>query len=119
MLAVPGHETKSVLQRRCSDERVGKSDSELPSDPTGSLGYRTVDSEFSEGSEQLARQIRGGVAGKELCAGHDRVVEPMSPRDEGDCATEMVDENVGIDQEIRHASTRRATARPQPEPRRR
>lgn len=118
MLAVPGHESESVLQCRGSDERVGKSNSELPSDPTGSFSDRTVDREFSEGREQLARQVRGGVAGEELCAGHDRVVQPMPAWDESGRATEMVDENVSIDQEIRHAATRRATERPHLEPRR-
>ena len=112
MLAVSGDETEAVLQRRRSDERVRKSGSELSSDTTGSLRYCAVDGEFTEGGEQLARQVRGRIAGKELRAGHDRVVEPMSAGDEGDRATEMVDEDVGVDQKISHAATRRATACP-------
>ena len=119
MLAVPGHESEFVLQCRGGDERVGKSNSELPNDPTSSLSDRTVDREFPERREQLARQIRGGFACEELRAGRDRIVQPMSAWDERGFATEMVDEDAGIDQEIRHAATRREMERPHLEPRRR
>ena len=93
------------------DEGVGKSDSELPRDPTGALGHSPVDAEFSERREQLAEEVRGGVAGEEFGAGDHRVVEPVATGYESNSAAEVVDEDVGVDEEISHAATRRARAR--------
>jgi hypothetical protein len=41
-------------------------------------------------------------------------VEPVATGYESDRAAEVVDEDVGVDEEISHAATRRARARSQP-----
>ncbi len=95
---------------RC-DERVGESDSELPRDPAGALGHSPVDAEFSERREQLGGEVCGGAAGEEFGAGNHRVVEPVATGYESTSAAQVVDEDVGVDEEISHAATRRTKAR--------
>ena len=114
MLAVPRDQTETVFNRGCGDEGIGKSDSELSRDPTGALGHGPVDAKFSEGREQLNGEVRRGVAGEEFCAGDHRVVEPVATGYERSCASEVVDEDVGVDEEISHAATRRARALSRP-----
>ena len=41
------------------------------------------------------------VAGEQLGAGDHRVVESIAPRLEFDCAPQMVDENIGVDEKDR------------------
>jgi len=110
VFAVPRDETETVLDGGRGDEGVGKSDSELLRDPTGTLGHSPVDAEFSERRKQLAGEVRRGVAGEEFGAGDHRVVEPVATGYESNRAAEVVDEDVGVDEEISHAATRRATA---------
>ena len=95
------------------DEGVGKWDPELTRDPSGALGDSPADAEFSERRKQLAGEVRGCVTGEELGAGDHRVVEPVPPRYESNCAAEVVDKDVGVDEKISHAATRRARARSQ------
>lgn len=110
MLAVSRDQTEIVFNRGRGDEGVGKPDSELSRDPTGALGHGPVDAKFSEGREQLNGEVRCGVAGEEFCAGNHRVVEPVATGYESCCSSEVVDEDVGVDEEISHAATRRARA---------
>lgn len=113
MLAVPRDESEPVLNGGRGDECVGKSDSELPHDPTGALGHSTVDAELSERREQLTGEVRSGVADEEFGAGDHRLVEPVPTGYGSNYAAEVVDENVGVDEKISHAATRRARARSQ------
>ena len=90
------------------DKCVGKSDPELPRDPTGPLGHSTVDAELSERREQLAGEVRSGVAGEEFGSGDHRVVEPVPTGCKSNRAAEVVDEDVGVDEKVSHAATRHA-----------
>ena len=110
MFAVPRDETETVLDCGRGDEGVGKSDFELPRDPTGTLGHSPVDAEFSERRKQLAGEVGGGVTGEEFGACDHRVVEPVATGYENNRAAEVVDEYVGVDEEISHAATGRARA---------
>lgn len=95
----------AVAATRASGSRTPNS-----RDPTGALGHGPVDAKFSEGREQLNGEVRCGVAGEEFCAGNHRVVEPVATGYESCCSSEVVDEDVGVDEEISHAATRRARA---------
>ena len=95
------------------DECVGQSDPELPRNATGALGHCTVDGEFFERREQLSGEVRGCVAGEEFGSRDYRVVEPVPTGYESDLAAKMVDEDVGVDEKISHAATRRETVRSQ------
>ena len=104
-------EAQFVLERCRSDQGVGKANTELSRDAASAFGYSAVNVEFSERSEELAREVSGGVAGEQFGAGDDRVVQSMAAGLEGDSAAEMVDEDVRVDEEVSHAATRRAMVR--------
>lgn len=95
------------------DECVGQSDPELQRDATGALGHSAVDGEFSERRKQLSGEVRGCVASEEFGSRDYRVVEPVPTGYESNRAAKMVDEDVGVDEKISHAATRRATVRSQ------
>ena len=58
-------------------------------------------------------EVRCCVAGKQLGSGDHGVVEPVPAGYKSNRAAEVVDEDVGVDEKISHAATRRARAQSQ------
>lgn len=69
-----------MLERGSGDERIGESEAEFANNAAGSLSDRSIDSELSEWREELHRQVRCGVSGKELSARDHRVVKAIPAR---------------------------------------
>ena len=108
--SVPGRQTQSVFDRSCRNEGVGETDSALSTDSAGTFSHRAIDRDLPEGCKERADQIGGGVAGEELGSGDDRVVQSVTPRNELASASEVVDEYVGVDEDVSHDPIRPGSA---------
>ncbi len=109
VLAVAGDEPEPVFESGRCDKRVGKPCPELSNDPAGSLGDGAVDVKLAERREELRREIGCGVASEQLGTRHHRVAETVALRPELARASQVVDEDVGVDEEVSHVASRRAT----------
>ena len=108
--SIAGSQTELVLDRGCCDESVGKAESALSSNPPSPFRYHPVDSDFPKWSKECAHQVGGGVAGKELGSGDDRVVDPVTAGSQFPGAAQVVDEDVGVDEKVSHDPIRRGWA---------
>ena len=100
-----------MLDRGRGDERVGKADAGVPTYPSRTLGNSPVDGHLSQRAEQGGDDVGRRCAGEQLGASDHRVMQPMPARSEFDGPTQMVDEDIGIDEDVSHDPTRRGTAR--------
>jgi hypothetical protein len=89
----------------------GQSCPELSNDPTCSLGDGAVDVEPAERREKSNREIGRRVPGEQLGTRDHGVAETVPLRPELVRASEVVDEDVGVDEEVSHVASRRATGR--------
>ena len=97
-------------QRGRRDERIGQAQAAAP-EGTGSFGDTTVDDELLHAGEQPADgRFVGGVAGEQLGPGDHGVREATAPR-EAFCAFEVIDTDVGVDEQLSHGPTRHGWAR--------
>ena len=111
VLAVAGDESEAVFERRGRDQRVRQPSAELSNDPPGPLSNRAVDVELAKRCEQSSREIGRSVAGEHLGTRHNGVAETVTLRSEFTRASEVVDEDVGIDEQVSHVASRGATGR--------
>ena len=109
VFAVAGDEPEPVFESGRCNERVGKPCPELSNDPAGSLGHGAVDVKLAERREELRREIGCGVASEQLGTRHHRVAETVALRPELARSSQVVDEDVGVDEEVSHVASRRAT----------
>jgi hypothetical protein len=91
-----------VLDCGCGNESVRKTNSGLSPDPTRAFRYRAIDRELPEWSKNRARQIRGGVACEQLRSGDDRIVQSVTARRQLASTSEVVDEDVRVDEDVSH-----------------
>lgn len=104
---VAGGETEIALQGRRRDESVGHPKTALAPDASGALRDGAVDGHLPERGEHTSGNVGSRCPRKELGTGDDRVVKPVAARLELDGAAEVVDEDVGVNQNVRHGPTRR------------
>lgn len=104
--SIPGGQTKPVFDCGCCDEGVGEPDAALSADSAGTFGHRAIDRDLPERSKEGADQIGGGVAGEELGTSYDRVVQPVTAGRELSGASEVVDEDIGVDEDVSHDPSR-------------
>ncbi len=100
-----------MSERRCCDDCVGQSETELPNHSARPFGDGAVHGMLFEWREQLRRQICRRVSGKQLRPGDDRVVQSMPPRSQFRGAAKVIDEDVGVDENISHDATFRDSGR--------
>ena len=106
MLPIPRHDAESSLQSRCCNQCIRKPRARLPSNPSCSFRNGSVDIDFTEWCQQPDAEIGCRVAGKQLGSRHDRIVHSMFPRAELTRSAQVVDENVGVDEQVSHGTMR-------------
>lgn len=72
-------------------------------------GDGAVDVEFAERCEQLSREIGPCVSSEQLGTSDDGAAEAVTFRPELASTSEVVDEDVGVDEQISHVASHRAT----------
>ena len=90
-----------------SDERIGHPDPRLPTDTPGLLGDRTIDGQLPERGEEASDEVGRCGPGDQFGPRNDGVVEAVTSGSQLRCASEVVDEDVGIDEEVSHGTNRR------------
>jgi hypothetical protein len=90
-----------------SDESVGQANPALSSDLPSPFSHLSIYRKLSEWSQQSARLLRRRRTGKQLRSRDHRVVQSMLTRFELHGAAQVVDENVGVHQQISHDPTHR------------
>ena len=83
------------------DQGIWETQSELSRHSTCSFGHCTVDEELAKRSKHFGRQGRRCVASEEFGSSDDRVVQSVTTRLQRSGATEVVDEDVGVDKKVR------------------
>lgn len=86
------------------DESIGKTDSCLSRNAPGPLGHNPVDRHLAEWSEELGSHVSGRVPREQFSSGDDRIVQSMLSRPQFHRTTQMVDEDIGIDEDVSHGS---------------
>ena len=109
VLAVAGDEPEAVFESGSCDERVGQTCPELSNESSGPLGDGAVDVKLAERREELRREIGRGVAGEQLGTRDHRIAETVTLRPQFPRASEVVDEDVGVDEEVSHVASRCVT----------
>ena len=99
-----------MLYRRRSDQRVRKANIALPTNSAGSFGDRTIDRDFPERRQQLGHQMGAGSTGEQLGSRYHRVVQPVTVCAQATSPPEVIDEHVGIDEDLSHGSSRPGSA---------
>jgi hypothetical protein len=110
MLLVPRRETKVAFKSGCRDESIRHTKSGFPPNPSSTFGDRPIHWEFTEGSEDARRQVGPGGAREEFRPGDHRIVKSVSGRFEFSRASQVVDEDVGVYEDVSHDPTRRGWA---------
>lgn len=105
ILGVAGRELKSTFERRRRDQGVGKPEPELPGDAPGALRDRSINRDLAEGSQQACDERAGGGAGEQLRSRDDRVVQAVPSWLELCRASQVIDEDVGVDEQVSHGAT--------------
>lgn len=111
VLAFAGDQSEAVFDRRGCDERIGQPRPELSNDPPGPLCDGAVDVEFAERPEHSSREFGRRVPGEQLGTGDNGVAETVTLRADLADASEVVNEDVGVDEEVSHVASRRARGR--------
>ena len=119
MLPIAGDDREPVLDRRRRDQCVGKPDSELTGDTSTTLGDSTIHGNLAERGEEPNGQVGSGVAGDELRPRDHGVVHTMASWPQLNFAAKMVDEDIGIDEDVSHDASRHEKERTRPAQRRR
>jgi len=97
-----------MLQGRGGHKSVGCSHSGLAPQPTRTLRNRSIHLELLERFQKALHHVfLRLLAGEELATGHHRIVQPVGSRFETSGAPQVIDEYVGIDQQVSHGPTRR------------
>ena len=104
VLGVSRHKPQSVFNGRGRDQGIGETQSELSRDPTSPFGHGPVNEELAKRCEQFGRQVRRCIAREEFGSSDHRVVQSVTARRELAGATEVIDEDVCIDEKISHAA---------------
>lgn len=86
------------------DQRIRQTQSELAHNPPRSLGHVAIDGNLSKRREQLTGKRSGRVACEQLGSADHRVVEPVPPRTKLGCTPQVVDEHVGVDENVSHVA---------------
>ena len=110
MLPVAGDERQVVFDRGRGDQRVRSRDACLAANAAGALRDAAVHRQFAKRIQKSLDKRRSDVAGKQLAASDDRVVDPVPAGLELAGAAQMVDEDVRVDQEVSHRIARGASA---------
>ena len=111
VLGVSRHKSQLVFNGRGGDQGIGETQSELSRDSTGSLGHRAVNDELAKRGEQFRRKVRRYIAREELGSSDHRVVQSVTAGLDLAGATEVVDEDICVDEKVSHAANYRETER--------
>ena len=104
--SISSDQAEPVLDGCCCDESVRKADTDLSPDSSSSFRHLTVDGNLPKRSEQRAHKVRSSIAGGEFGSGDDRIVQSVASRSEFSSTSQMVDEDVGVDQNVSHGPIR-------------
>ena len=111
MLPIASHDRESMLDRCRSDQCIGKPDPELTGDASATLGYSAIHCDLAERGKQPKGEVGSGVPGHELRPCDHGVMHPMPSRPQLDCAAKMVDEDVGVNEDVSHDASRHGKER--------
>lgn len=104
--SVASSEAKLMFDSGCCDEGVGETNPALSTDPPGSFRHGTVDGNLSKRCQQCAHQIGSCIAGKEFSPGDYRVMQPVPAGSELLSSSQVIDQNVGVDEDVSHGPIR-------------
>lgn len=116
--SVPCSQTQPVFDGSCRNDGVGQTDAALSTDSASAFRHRAIDRDLPERGKESADQIGGSVARKELGSGDDRVTQSVTAGNEPASASEVVDEDVGVDEDVSHDPIHPGSAPWRPELRR-
>lgn len=94
-----------MLEGCGGDQGIRHADPGFTTDPTGPLGDGAVDWKLTKGLQQGDNEIRGRRTGEELRPGDHRIVQPMSSWFDPRRSPKVIDEHVGIDEDVSHDPT--------------
>ncbi len=114
MLPVAGDDREPVLDRRRRDQCIGKPDSEVTGDTSTTLGDSTIHWNLAERGKKPNGEVGSGVAGDELRPRDHGEVHPMASGPQLHCAAKMVDEDIGVDEDVSHDANRHEKERTRP-----
>ena len=103
---VAGGEVHAVFQCGGCDECVGESYAGVAADSPCAFGDCAVDGQLAERRQELADRVGSGGAGEQLGPCDHGVGQPVLAGDEWLGAAEVVNEDVGVDQDVSHGPTR-------------
>ncbi len=110
-LGVSRHQPQLVFNGRGSDQGIRETQSELSRDSTSPFSHGAVNEELAKWGEQFGRQVRRCIAREELRSTDHRVVQSVTARPELSGTTEVVDEDVCVDEKVSHAANCHAPER--------
>jgi len=98
VLDVARREAQAVFERSGRDERIGKAQAELTGHSARTFCHVAIDRKLPERGEQLHDGVGSSAPGEQLRSRHDRVVQPVTTRLQLHRASQVVDEDVGVDE---------------------
>ena len=86
----------------CSDEGVGKPNAALSANSSGSFCHCAFNRNLAKRCQECAHKVRSGITCEEFSSGDYRVVQPVFGGRKLVGASEVIDEDVGIDEYVSH-----------------
>ena len=105
--SVTAHDRESVLKGSRSYQGVRKTQASVVSQSSGALCDVSVYRKLAKGCEQLRDRFCRRRSREQLGAGHHGVVQPVRARPKLCSSAQVIDEDVGVDEQISHVPTRR------------
>lgn len=106
---VAGCERQTMLECRRGNQGVWQMHGEFAPDAASALGDRPVNDQFAQRSKKTRCRIRA-CTGEQLGPRHHRIEESILPGAKLSRSSQVVDEDIGIDEDVSHGPIRSAPA---------
>jgi len=91
-----------VFDGGCSDEGIGEPDAALSADSSGLFCHCAFNRNLAKRCQESAHKVGGGITCAEFCSGDYRVVQSVFAGRKQVGTSEVIDEDVGIDEYVSH-----------------